>query len=206
MRVTGKSIFVLLISAGISLAAVKDQALVSNCVQLLHSTSSSVGMRCDLKDLQHEPVEINGELRSSLSIPGEPTTYFPGMPVLPSVTRFVVVPPVSNLELVVTPTEPRRVRAEHPPLLLQGEENESVERELPTDIFPPVVAEMDSPFIIRGVRMVKVTTYPVRYDFRTNEYLQYESIETEVRSIAGEAVSRRFSPPEKVAVRSFLAS
>ncbi len=191
--------------ASTSFASQGEQMQPSNCVQLLSSTPNAINIRCDLTDLKMEAVEVDNELKSSISIAGEPTTYYPGKPVLPAVTRFVVVPANSNLELIVTPSEPRRVRGEHPPLLLKAEEGETAEVEISEGIFPPLVAEMESPFIIRGVRMVKITSFPVRYDFRTNEYLHYETINTEIRSVPGEAVNPSLNPIRKNRSREFLS-
>ena len=204
MKSTAIFILAVILSASASFAAANDPMQTSNCVQLLHSTPTKVSLRSELTKLQIDEVEVDGELRSAVSIPGEPTTYYPGMPVVPALTRFVVVPPDANLEFVVKTSEPRRVTADHLPMLLKGEESESVEVDVSDGIFPPVVAEMESPFIIRGVRMVKITTYPVRYDFRTNEYLHYDAIETEVLAVAGEPINPSLHPVRRNRSQEFL--
>jgi len=168
--------------------------------ELVRSSPEVTTLRCELSNIDAKMAFVNGQAFSSVALPGEPTTFIPGQPVLPSVARFVVVHPTSNLALYTTHSEPRRVRAEAPPLLLEAETGVTVDFVPPEDgLFPAAVAELSTPFIIHGVRMVKVTIHPIRYDAKSNEYLHYENIETEVRAVEGEPVN----PIVGTAVRGF---
>ncbi len=183
----------LLISSSVFGATRTDPASEYKNIELISSSPEAVVLQCDLKDLNSTTIEQGGQQFSSHLLPDEATTYSPGRPVLPAVCRFVVVSPNSNLELVVTPSEPRLVNAELPPLLLEATPGMVMESLDDNSIYPPVVAEMGSPFIIRGVRMVKVTVYPIQYvsgtDSCSPHYLFYDRIITEIRSVGGEAVN-----------------
>jgi len=193
----------LLLASSLNGAASEQLEFRSKNVQLVSSTTDAVVLRSELSNLTSEISEVNGQPYSSLSLPGEATTCYPGRPVLPVVSRFVIVSPTSNLELVISAPEPRRVKAETPPLLYATEPNVSLESQDADGVFPPVIAEMSAPGITRGVRMVKVTVYPVRFDSRTNEYLYYDELETEVRSVGGEAVNPVSHPFRRNTSKSF---
>ncbi|MBM3329610.1 MAG: hypothetical protein FJY67_09110, partial [Calditrichaeota bacterium] len=170
--------------------------LSGNTAQLVSSGAAGVVIRAELPEL---PINITfdpqGSTESQVRIEGEPSTYHPGMPILPSVARMVIVPGATNLELVVDHSDPIRVRAERPPAILIGEEGEACPVETPDGIYPPVVAEMEDPVIIRGHRIVKVVIYPVRYDLNTGEYLHYLSVEVAVRPTEGRPVNPVYDPP-----------
>ena len=50
------------------------------------------------------------------------------------------------------------------PTCVEGEPEADSSEEIDNlvGLYPPLVAEMSEPFVIRGVRLVKVTTYPVQ--------------------------------------------
>ena len=148
------------------------------------SDFQAVTLNFELAGLDRQEVEQDGQSREFYGLASEGVVYERGKPVLPMVSRFVVVPPDAGLELVVTASEPRRIPALLPVVrcdddyisgaaFRDGNPDES--------LFPPVIAEMSEPAVIRGIRLVKISTYPIQYDESTNCYLQYDHIETEIR-------------------------
>lgn len=150
---------------------------------IISSDNSMISLEFELSDLSNSEVDVDGNPFDAVSVMGEGTTYDYGQPLLPSVSRFVVVPPAAGLEFVYRAGEPTRERAENRPLICQeGEVTIGLTSIIDQNggLYPPAIAEMSEPFIIRGVRMVKVTTYPVQYDRNSNSYLHYDHIETEI--------------------------
>ena len=184
MRFLGSSIFTVVLfsfSAGI---CEQQTTKVDFRAQILSSDHISCVLSFDLSDVSEEKSSENDETFTSFTISGEGTTYEPERPLLPAVSRFVVVPPQAGLELVARGEGLRRIEAEHPPLCLNDERVGPVLGRCDSPdqaLYPPVIAEMSEPFIIRGVRLVKITTYPIQYEHATNSYIQYDHVQTEIR-------------------------
>ena len=143
-------------------------------------------------NLQHDIIE--GEILEHFSIPGEGFTYENGCPVLPAITRLVVVPPEAGVELVVNAGETRRVDAAVGPVICEDENYMIREEDAGSDLYPSDFAKMGDPIVIRGIRMVPVTTYPVQYDNRNNCYLVRDRIETELVFTEAEPVNPAYVP------------
>ena len=130
-----------------------------------------------------------------------------GKPVLPAISRFVVVPPRAGLELVVIADEPQRIRGANPVAICREDalKPEGFEQLVEWNgIYPPVIAEMSDPIVIRGVRLVEVTIYPLRYDPVSKEYLHYPHIETDIRFTNDEPINPARVPIRRNRSREFL--
>lgn len=100
-----------------------------------------------------------------------------GMPVLPAVTRFIVVPPGAGLSFHAEAGSSQRRKAENSPQIFRdGNKLPAGSGDIQAGVFPSEIAEMSEPFVIRGARLVKVTSYPVQYDFETGEFIYNENI------------------------------
>jgi len=181
---------------------------IDGAVKLLTSSPSNVALSFDLGALQREEVEQETGLAEQMVIPEEGFVYIEGQPILPAVTRFIVVPPDKAVELVVDEGETRIVPAALP--LLRCAEEQSVNVALSSNhsprngIFPPIAAEMSDPAVVRGVRLVKVTTYPVQYDSRNNTYIIRDRIQTDLRFTDGEVVNPVLNPIRSRRSQGFL--
>ncbi|HHE46560.1 MAG TPA: hypothetical protein ENL08_02510, partial [Bacteroidetes bacterium] len=174
--------------------------------EITASDNQSLTIGFELNDLRIEGMVKDGRNFDSYSIPGEGITYDYGKPILPAVSRFVVVPPYSGLELAVDADPPRRVLADNPPVICSDEDiTASVFMDVPDKaVYPPIIAEMSEPTIIRGVRLVKITTYPVQYDPSTQEYLLRDHIRADVRFTDDEPVNPVTHPGLHYASPHFL--
>ncbi|MCF7811859.1 hypothetical protein K9N50_12835, partial [bacterium] len=179
---------------------------IKNNVTILSADNQSISMNFEMSDLEINEVVTDNESFDSYSIPGEGTTYEYGKPMLPAISRFVVVPPQTGLELRIETDEPRIVKSDNPPAICLDENvTPFVFANIPDDaIYPPIIAEMSEPCIIRGVRLVKVTTYPIRYNPVTNEYLHYENINTDIVVTDSEPVNPVHYPDRKWRSKDFL--
>ena len=153
--------------------------------KIVSTDNQSICVGFNLIDIERKEVVKDNETFDAYVLPGEGMTYEYGKPVLPLVSRFVVVPPDVGIELIINADEPRHVKGDHSPAICNDEEAVTAAfQESSSDentLYPPFVAEMSDPTIVRGARMVKITTYPIRYDAATNSYLEHGRIETELR-------------------------
>jgi len=146
----------------------------------------------------------DGRSYETYTVPQEGTTYEYGRPILPAISRMIVVPADAGLALDVSADDPEIIRATHPPVLcndslLQGNGGGTVR-----DLYPSHFTEMSEPFVIRGVRLVKVTVFPVQYDPTTNSYLRRNNIQTTVRFTNDEPVNPVQNPIRKYRSKEFL--
>jgi len=156
----------------------------SSHASIIAQNNQGIMLKFEPGDIELEQVAIDGRPQNLFSMPGEAYTLELDRPKLPALSRTVIVPPDVGLEFVINYDEPRIENAQNPPVVFTDEsQRNELLRDTPplADIYPPTVAEMSEPFIIRGVRMVRVTTYPVRYDPVANTYLHYDNVETEIR-------------------------
>jgi len=124
-----------------------------------------------------------------------------GKPILPCVSRFVIVPPDRGLELAVTSVSPQPIPVDGvPPFYFPDSSDDDVAAAVSQidNLYPPQYAEMSSPVVIRGVRLVQLTTYPIQFDPVNNRYLRRDHIEAEVRFTD--------SPPENPSKRPIRAN
>jgi len=179
---------------------------------IISSDASEIDLEFTLTKLESYQVILENQDYNAVLIPGEGTTFEYGKPVLPMVCRFVVVPSDAGLELEYQVNNQRRVRADLPPALFLDNEVVQNQNPLPVDlipklrdggnetelqdIYPANIVEMSEPFIIRGARLVKITTYPVQYDPVNQEYIYNEQIKTSIRYTDEEPIN-----PVRVPVR-----
>ena len=172
---------------------------------IISSDAASLSLEFSLSNLETEPVSVNGETCAAIRMTDEGTTYQFGKPLLPLVSRFVVVPPGAGLELEVSVGEQRRIRADSPPQTCLEENLRSEGDDIGVEnLYPPVVAEMSKPMQIRGVRVVKITTYPVQWDPLRDEYIYNERIQATIRFTDSEPVNPVEYPVRRHRSRDFM--
>lgn len=177
-----------------------------NHALVISSAASHIDLEFDLQDLESNPVMLDGSEFKSFEIRAEGVTVEYGKPLLPLVSRFVIVPPDAGLGFEASVGNQRRVAADLPPAMYMAEESRTnfVESPVLEGLYPAVYAEMSAPIIIRGVRLVKVTTYPVQYDADNNEYIYNEQIQTRIVFTDDEAVNPAFQPVRRNRSQQFL--
>ncbi|MFC2150641.1 C25 family cysteine peptidase [Calditrichota bacterium] len=133
-------------------------------------------------------------------IPGEGLIWEFGKPTLPSVSRFIVVPPDAGLRFTYEEGESEIIQADQPPSICTEESLQPFIRDSDgwrDDIYPAVPAEMSEPINLRGVRLVKVTTYPVRYNAKDNTYVINDQIKTNIEYTDDEPINPVEHPVRK---------
>ena len=173
----------------------------------VQSNASGLIIEHDMNGVELRMVDRDNNTFTAVSMHDEGLTFQEGMPVLPMVSRFVIVPPTAGIELVVTNSDPIRIEANHPPVICDDEDFYPDAQQVnlnPVGLYPNKIAEMSEPTIIRGVRLVKVTTYPVQYEAATNSFLHYENIQTELKFNNAEPVNPVLHTVRKDRSREFV--
>lgn len=172
----------------------------------IQSNANGLMMDHSMNGVKFGTAHHDGNSFTTVSIPDEGLTYEEGKPVLPMVSRFVIVPPTVGIELIVTASDPIRIEANSPPVICEDEDFYPSARHIDlnqTGLYPNKIAEMSEPTIIRGVRLVKITTFPVQYDARDNSFLHYENIQTELKFNDAEPVNPVLHPDRNDRSREF---
>ncbi|MFH0765951.1 MAG: C25 family cysteine peptidase, partial [Calditrichota bacterium] len=177
-------IILLLVSGPVLQAASVDIKAAPERVQVISSNAVATRLDFNLSEIESHPQTWDGVNYESFTLPGEGSTYEYGKPLLPAVSRFAVVPPEAGLAFEFTVGSQERISLDHPPLPCL-DEGLVLPPTRPiigvSEVYPANIAEMSDPFIIRGVRMVKITTYPLQYDPDSQILIHNLNITTDIR-------------------------
>jgi hypothetical protein len=172
-------------------AGYPDQA-----VTLFKADEISIEAGFELPEFQTEQLSIQGDQFDKFTIEGESVAGPAGWPELPNVTRYYLVPPRSGIGLEISKIESRTESGVFPyprQLLISesdavnfigpGEDGNNVDQAISEEcleydgFWPPQVAELGKPVIMRGYRIVPVIIHPMRWNPRTSEMEIVESLE-----------------------------
>ncbi len=202
------SLFLSLLLCGASIVCAADFDMRTSCVQIGSKSSTSLSLAFDLSQVEQQTTDQNGVDRESFVIQGEGFTYVKGMPILPAVSRLVVVPAGAGLALHIDADTPRQLRATNGPVICDDEDLADPPITSlstgPGGLYPANIAEMSEPMVIRGVRLVRVTTYPVQYDPSTGNYICHERIDAEIEFTNDEPINPAFHPERRNRSKVFL--
>ncbi len=176
-------------------------------VSITNSGNQSIELEFNLINLERTEVISDGSTSEYQYISGEGSTYEYGKPILPAISRFIVIPSDVGVELSYSSDDPRIVRAENAPSLCLEEEmalNRDGEINDDYGLYPSEYAEISEPTVMRGVRMVKVTTYPIQYNSTTQSFLYRDHIATELQFTDDEPVNPAFVPIRRNRSEQFL--
>ncbi len=165
-------------------------------VTVLSSDAGSIRLGFDSQQIQPRNVEKDGNKFELFQIPDEGMTFDYGQPLLPAISRFVLVPADAGLEFSYKYDEPRRLRSTTPPAICDDSVMIGSAIEPLISLYPGKIAEMSDPFVVRGARLVKVTVFPIQYDPVSGSYLCYDNIETSITYTSDDPVN-----PVRVPVR-----
>lgn len=153
----------------------------SASVQVARSLPTGITLSCDASRLALPSADIDPSVMIEA---GEGVTAELGKPLLPRISRVIVVPPDRGLALEVSADDPVAIPVEGsvPVFTMTDSSGKDITAATQVDgLYPANFAEMSAPFIIRGVRMVRINTYPIQYDPAGHCYLRRDHIDAEVR-------------------------
>ncbi|MBT3231639.1 MAG: T9SS type A sorting domain-containing protein [Calditrichaeota bacterium] len=168
-------------------------------LQVKNSNDLSLNMQFHIPDLENEDIEISGTNYQRYFIDGEPSISSIGQPDLPSIIRYVNVPPQSGIGAVIenlstrflSNSTPNPVRDDLTTGASQSVVNSlnnlsdddlikeiwNVKSEVGADGFwPPDIVKVGKPAIMRGYRVVSVVVNPVRWNPQTNQIQIIDSL------------------------------
>ncbi|MCF7809494.1 carboxypeptidase regulatory-like domain-containing protein [bacterium] len=180
-------------------------------VDIIRSDQDVFEMDVDILDLDIQAETQSGFERNYITIAGEQNAGAPGFPELPHISRLVVVPPTSHIELSWTGDISRMISATPPSIVTYDDPGSNSALFQPPDIttqsgfWPEQVVEMGKPAIMRGIRVVRITVNPVQVDPLTGDLKVWENINVKLNFTAGEAINPVVNAdrprPSKIATR-----
>ncbi len=179
------ALIVAVLLAGVCGAAAKDWVEIEPNASSLEAAATVVasgvtGTMIDI-DVPGFSVEAADGVRGgvTLRVPGGEAVNLPGAPDLPALTYFVAVPAHGGVELEIISSDERSVgRYSIAPAAPRVNEGEPARAAVVDDavyssdaFFPRSPVTMGSPAVMRDVRFVPLTVYPVRWNPATGELL-----------------------------------
>lgn len=165
-------------------------------LDLLSSTSTEVQLSFKLNEFLSEEVVADGERFQLFEIEDEASVSLEGWPHLPSVRRMVLIPPNSGVSLKITNLSTHieeNINAFPRQDPIEGDENYSVNvNGFPDNLirsdeaarfegfWPPEIASIGTPAIMRGYRMISVVINPMRYNRHTRQLEVVDEIDVEL--------------------------
>lgn len=146
-------------------------------------SSSETQIHFSLNDFDVDSINVDGRTYSIFSLDGAQSIQETGLPDLPSISKLVLIPPQSGVELILTNCVTTRIADITPCPVLSLESDGSNQNFFFNDnfvnlsssksdpaflgsdgFFPPFQAEIQPPAILRGYRIVKLTINPLRWN------------------------------------------
>ena len=192
-----------------------DEAVNFN---VLNSNQFGTDFTMSVNGLWSEPIPINGESYTILSIPEQSNTFEVGKPNLPKVVKLVAIPATGNVELLVESGEVRIIEGVKIPPVQEDElwDIANQGRSLYFDdacwqqsvFYPDKLAEISEPMLAGDLRVVAVAMYPIHYNPVTQQLKIYTDLSVSVTSTGGAGINEKRTPPRRPssAMMSFYRS
>ena len=168
-------------------------------VRLVTESASQVTLSFQLPPLKQTEVWNSGERFDQFAFEDDPPAGPEGWPDLPSMVRYVLIPPQSGVELKLSNIRSHTLANinpyPHQPLALEGQPEKSQAMVAPGSgaplirdsrasevdgFWPHDIARLERPAIIRGNRIVPIVINPVRYCPKTGELQIIDDFDVEV--------------------------
>jgi len=168
-------------------------------ISLNSSTETSVCLGLELEEIVSHEIIYNDERFDRFIIVNESSAGPEGWPELPSVMRMVLIPPQCGVNLKITnftthieegynpfPRQaPTNIETNITAAIAGGSVNgrelvRSEEIRNYNGFWPPEIARIGEPVIMRGYRMIPVVINPLRWNFQTNQMQVVNIIDIEL--------------------------
>ncbi|MBT7790877.1 MAG: hypothetical protein HN757_18620 [Calditrichaeota bacterium] len=188
------------LSCGFSIAAVNEAATSPVEVGLIHDSQDATRISLTVADFAANSIEVRNSEFDQFAIGAEPTLFQEGWPNLPFISRVVLVPPQSDINLVVHSIN-SRIENGWEPAIAPHELNGVVEDVPPADeylsingFWPPEAIKLSEPAILRGNRLVTVIMYPFQYNPQTGEMRFNDSFDFELEYVGNSGINPVIDP------------
>ncbi len=148
-------------------------------VSVLDEDPEGLVISCDLSaDLS--VVDRNGFQFTQAVFPNEGFVAREGLPDLPAITRVIIAPANSDIELEILSDERVEVDLSHPILPFQTDDHSKTDYDytvIDDNLFPKNIVEIGEDQNFRGYRLVPITLYPFQFDPVNNQIIKHENIQ-----------------------------
>lgn len=145
-------------------------------------------------ELRFTTPEISALARNnnhSWRIRNEGITAMPGYPDLPAISRWIKVPDHGKIQVNYVIEEQKRITGTPPGIFqanIEEDQNDVSAVEL-DGIWPTHPVKMSQPMVMRGVRVVALSYYPVQWDPVRGEYVHNRSIDVTIQATNGVGIN-----------------
>ncbi len=150
---------------------------------------SEIETQIDLSFSVEEIERIDNNGAVAFRIENEGIDGNPGYPDLPAVTRFVRVPDRGVIEMEYSINERSVISNANPAVFSREDLEEAAAQPLNGGLYPAEPVQIGTPSIMRGIRVVPVTVYPVQYDALNKTFIHSSGIDVRIAARAGEGVN-----------------
>jgi hypothetical protein len=186
------TVFILLLVGIMFLFAVTSIGAVSGfqVIQFTQKSNNSLSLSADLEGITRHALQIINNSDEEILSCGTGITYNYNKPILPFISKVIIIPPQAAVKLNVEVGDIRVVPLDSSPRICLDEEVRCVDHiDDDYEIYPPQLAEISTPYVIRGVRMVKLTLNPVRYQKSTNCLIFCDNLQAELEFTDDEPIN-----------------
>ncbi len=177
------TLFITFFTANHISASVTFTGEIDRHVAIVQS-SNGINLHVNIDDLIEHPAATQTGDFPQFRLEGEHVTHKPGMPVVPLLSRTLIVPPHAGIDLKVEGLSPT------------DSDNE---------LFPLQPFTISDPFIIRGIRLVNVNLYPVQIDLSDNRTVKHEQLTATIQFTNSEPINPVELLPHKTYSTEFLS-
>lgn len=161
-------------------------------VNVTSSSPVHAGIQFEMEQLIREEIRTNEETLTRFPFPEAVSIGEPGMPDFPVIIRMVLIPARCGVELKVNEIETRIENNIHPSPYVSPEHETSPSLTRVSQpgsnqvctgedgFWPPQVASIGTPAVMRGYRILPVVIHPLRWNPQTSEIQVVESIDLEL--------------------------
>lgn len=176
-----------LVSASILLAFFSVSTYASwsetdNVACITYETPASIGIAFKLPSIQSTQVSLSGRDYIQLTVDREGVLIQPGMPELPSATRYVLLPSGCQAQMNMRQVHSQRIEFAAPlvPFETAALTHNQHNRHQGMALYPETPVSLSAPANIRGVRLAAITYYPLQFDPSSETYIQNQSVEAQI--------------------------
>jgi len=198
----------------------------SDPINLIASSDHGVEFTVSVpwQSLQHEVVDVDGELYTSLDLPGWANSDQPGAPALPFTSQSIGAPFGAEITVEVIPGRSHNVELSAPVLpsatllsqvdpFASGMDAVNIVHVIDPDpeiytsseVYPGQLAEITVDGRLRQQRLVGVGITPLQYDPVKNILIVYENVHIKIRFTGQREVMRGAANPESGVYEAFFS-
>ncbi|MFA7057968.1 MAG: C25 family cysteine peptidase [Candidatus Cloacimonadales bacterium] len=197
-----KKSLILLITLLISITWLTGNQIIiddgSNNIKLISSDDNATILELNISSFYQNPVTIDGEIFSKISIPQEAESCEKGAPELPTLTRSIIIDKSNQPILKIIDSEYKEFNMRVAPskgVITRDIDPATVPYEFShvyttQEFYPQTITSLNSPYILRNHRGVAVTFTPFQYNPSSQTLRVYTQIIVEISNSNQEGINQ----------------